>query len=175
MLSIWSGSRVSRTVRSNGSLMSIVPRFRMRFVANIGLIYRTVAATCAARLRNFLDKGPTVTMSAQPSPVTPGATEDGEIDVDITPDFSNFGIEPNPSAQRKIPSDWTSIDRILDVRYSDGQGGDGWVDSDKVRFKVRPEEAPYLSRANECLFKWKSLSYGDGASRPALFVPASGV
>lgn len=81
------------------------------------------------------------------------------------PDLSRFGREPDPAAQRKIPPEWTSVDRVLDVQFRGKNDGE-ILASHEVKFRAPPASAPHIDRIVACYFKWKTLPYGDGALRP---------
>lgn len=104
------------------------------------------------RLRNFLVDGPLIDITPD------NATRDGEDDV---PDdhLENFNLSPMPDAFDKIPEEWLTPDRILDVRLKrkSGSGGDPRVLNMKNRISNDPAET--IPRVSEMYVKWQGLPY----------------
>lgn len=104
------------------------------------------------RLRNFLVDGPLVDIKPDNS------TRDGEEDVEED-HLENFNLAPTPDAFDKIPKEWLTPDRILDVslRRKSGSGADPRVLNMKNRISNDPEHT--ISRISKIYVKWQGLPY----------------
>lgn len=104
------------------------------------------------RLRNFLVDGPLIDITPD------NATRDGEEDV-ADDHLENFSLAPSPNAFDKIPKEWLTPDRILDVRLKrkSGTGGDPRVLNMKNRISNDPEDT--ITRISEIYVKWHGLPY----------------
>lgn len=104
------------------------------------------------RLRNFLVDGPLIDITPD------NAVRDGEEDV-VDDHLEDFSLLPTPDAFDKIPKEWLTPDRILDVRLKrkSGSGGDPRVINMKNRITNDPEDT--ISRISEMYVKWQGLPY----------------
>lgn len=100
------------------------------------------------RLRNFLVKGPSVDI-----PI------DNEEDDDHLEDF---GFAANPDGMNKIPKEWTTPDRILEVRYRAGRGNMNSVPSQEMGRKISDVPEDSVHKIDELYVKWQGLPYESG-------------
>ena len=108
-------------------------------------------ATYPARLRGFLTKGPSIDISP----------ETGE-EVDDQDHLESFGLAPNPDGISKIPKEWLTPDRVLEVEYYPKKGNDLIPSANLKSLGADPVDS--IDRIARLYIKWQGLPYESGMS-----------
>jgi hypothetical protein len=103
------------------------------------------------RLTHFLTKGPIIDIAPEQ-----------EEDDDDEKGLDNFGLQANPDAIEKIPKEWSSPDRILEVFYwpKSSYGAD-YIPSANMK-KLSDDPLESIDRIAKIYVKWQGLAYESG-------------
>jgi chromodomain-helicase-DNA-binding protein 4 len=114
-----------------------------------------VYSAFASKLRVFLKNGPRVVLASRLDESVDAP--DGELDVTRVQDFS---LAPDPQAISKIPREWTTIGRVLDVQFRNPKGGPAIPIEKKRDLSEDPSDS--IDDVSWCFVKYQGLAYSAG-------------
>lgn len=108
-------------------------------------------ASYPQRLRNFLVKGPSIDIVPE------------TVDTDAQAGYlETFGLAPSPDAIDRIPKEWLTPDRILEVEYhAKGDTHKQLIPSAHMK-TMTDDPSESIPRIGRMFIKWQSLPYESG-------------